>query len=335
MKFPYFELLKKSWQICWKYKILWIFGLFVPAGYSFPNFNFNYNFPSFGQLESSKNQSAEQVFSEIFRDTASVLKFLKAHLFWVILIVISFFFLLLIFQFLSWLSKPALIKLVELEETDKKKPSLTEGFRWGEKFLFRYIVSGWLLWLPFLILIILASAGLIISLFMFAKNFALALSFFFLFLFLILILALFSIPISLVTELTHRKIVIEEKGVLEAIKEGFRLFLKEWQKVVVIWLISLVVSVGFGFLLLIAGFPFLLLLLASGGAFAFIKAKTTSYLFLALLLSISIFLAFLLSLFTKAFSGTFLTSYWTLAYLEIIKSYSAQIQPSLPLETET
>ncbi len=335
MKFPYFELLKKSWQICWKHKILWVFGLFVPASYSLPVFSFDYSFPNFREFGGSKYFFKNQPLTNFLKDADKVLKFSKTHLFWIIFFVVIFFALILIFQILSWLSKPALIKLVELKETQDKNPSLIEGFQWGQKYFFRYVLAGWSLWIPYLMLISIPGIGIILSLLMLLKNTPLSLTFFFLFLLSLLFLAFLSIPFSLITELVHRKVVIDEKRVFEAIKEGLKLFLKEWQKIILVWLISTVISFVFGLALLIAFIPLFFFLLGSTFFSIILNAKGVAHLVFILATSVFIFLFVLVSLFVKAISGTLLTNYWTLTYIEIQKANQTLPQPSLPLEPKT
>lgn len=300
-----------------------------------PNFNFNYNFPAFSQSGSSETFFEKPAFADFFRNTYPILKFLKAHLFWIIFATCLLFVLILILQILGWLSKPALIKLVQLKETQDKNPSLIEGLEWGQKYLFRYVLAGWSLWFPYLILMSIPVIGMILSLLMHFKNVSHSLIFFFLFLFLLLIIAFLSIPFSLLTELVHRKVVIEEKKVFEAIKEGIQMFLKEWQKVVFVWLISIVVSFVFGLLLLIATAPIFFLFIGSAFFTIFFKAKGVKLLLFIAVLSLFFLVFTLISLFFKAITGTLLTNYWTLTYLEIQKTQQAPPQPSLPLEPKT
>ncbi len=309
--------------------------MFVPASYSVPNFSLGYNFPNFSQIEKSEIFSEQQAFADFLKDINPVLKFLKAHLFWVIFFASLFLFIIIIIQILSWLSKPALIKLVELKETQDKNPSLIEGLQWGQKYFFRYVLAGWCLWIPYLILISIPIIGLILSLLMLFKNVSLSLASFFLFLFLLLILALLSILFSLTTELVHRKVVIENKKVLEAVNEGLMLFFKEWQKVALIWLISLVVSFAFGLLFLIVVLPLFLAFISSTFFLVFFKSQGSAFLFFVLIFSVFLLVLTTVSLFAKAISGTLLTNYWTLSYLEIQKAKQTLLQPSLPLETET
>jgi len=39
----YGEVLSKAWQITWKYKVLWIFGILAGCGGQFGNNSFNYS----------------------------------------------------------------------------------------------------------------------------------------------------------------------------------------------------------------------------------------------------------------------------------------------------
>ncbi len=335
MKFPYFELVKKSWEISWKYKILWVFGLFAPAGYIFPNFNLGFNLSDIDSLFRDRPELPLYAQKEAEKALLSVWQFFYEH--WAIVFILFFllFLLLLFIQIITWLSKPALIKLVEEEEREGHTPTLKEGFLFGLNYLVPYVLSGWIIWLPYLLLISSLIIGVIASVFFIEEKPLASLSTLSFFLLLIGLLSLLSIPLSILTELVHRQVVIEKENPLLAIKHGFKIFLAEWKKALLIWFISLIISLMAGFVLLFALLPLILILFGLGFFLAALPSESFSIHLMAPLFLLFILFIFLLSLFLKAVSGTLLTNFWTLAYLEIQKIRKKTAEGFLAIETNT
>lgn len=336
MEFPYFELLKKSWKICWRHKILWFFGLFVPAGFTFPNLNFSFGdiFPLLNKTESSG--SRPQLIKDLssLNELSLVLSFFKKNLHWILLALLSLFFLFVLIQIISWLSKPALIKLVEEVERENKSPSLKKGFNHGLTYLIPFVLSGWSLWLPYLLLFLPVTSGIAISILTFSKKPEASLGYLFISILLAIVLVLISIPLSMLTELVHRQIVIENQSILNSLKEGFKMFSVNWSKFLAAWLISLVVSFIFGLVTVLALIPFFLIFLSIG----FLPVSPTgesSIFYLTLFLLLFLLPAAVIFTLAKAISGAFLTNFWTLIYLEIQKISQHPKQPGLPLEITT
>ncbi len=127
------------------------------------------------------------------------------------------------------------------------------------------------------------------------------------------LLIVIFIPLAIIRQFSRRELVVRGESVLASVGSGYRLFLENKGRSLLVWLIQLGIMLGAGIALIIAlvivGFVLFLptiILAATGYSTAAILAGVVAGLILVPLLVVAI-----------AILGTFNHSYWTLAYLRL------------------
>ncbi len=320
MKFDYVEVIKKSWKVAWQYKILWLFGFFVGG-----NASFNFS----GGSSSSDSDFSTTTTTEAI-DTGKLLPnfeeiqgFISEYIIVILIIAAVAIFVGLFFLFARWLSKPALIKLAE--KSDEERPTFSKGLAFGRQFLWRYVLVGWLLWIPYILFVIIPVAifGFFILIDLLDSEIsALSVLPFLGLIGLVFIAALLAIPIYILTELSHRSLVLTDTQPRQAISIGWNLFKVEWKKVAALWLISVGLTIAASIALAI---PFFILfavgvLVFFMGFAAIVTSLNPGILIiLSLVASIVVLVVIILASLVKGLSGAFFTNYWTYAYIALQK----------------
>lgn len=129
------DVIKRAWKITWRYKILWLFGLFAAEAGGGGSFNSGGNNNGFGNLADSGGNSANQMFS-----TGSVMAQWLQHYWWTLVLVGLFFFVLgLVWWIVSIAAKGGLVRLVNDADEDedvRARNGWATGFHyWGRVFL--------------------------------------------------------------------------------------------------------------------------------------------------------------------------------------------------------
>ena len=127
------------------------------------------------------------------------------------------------------------------------------------------------------------------------------------------LLIVIFIPLAIIRQFARRELVVRGENVLASVGSGYRLFLGNVGRSLLVWLIQLGIMLGAGIALIIAlvivGFVLFLptiILAATGYSTAAILAGVVAGLILVPLLVVAV-----------AILGTFNHSYWTLAYLRL------------------
>lgn len=317
MRFDYWAVVRKSWEIAWRYKILWIFGFFVGwSGSSNPSFNIN--------LPSSEEAAPPPSFN-----TSELTTFFQKYLALIILVALLVFFFMILLLIARYISKPALIYLAS--KCDEVKPSFSKGFSAGLHFFFRYIATGWILWIPFVFIllpILIIPFILIAGSAMRNPSNAGFLAFLLLLFPLVIIIILIAIPLSVLTEIAHRYLVVEDARVFESISQAFSLIKTFWKNVALLWLIQIALGFLAVFTLIFAVLLFLLPSLPIILGMAAALSSQNIALFLILLPIGLILLLILVAFFLliQGLLGTFFTNFWTLAYIKLKEFKESQLQ---------
>jgi hypothetical protein len=133
------------------------------------------------------------------------------------------------------------------------------------------------------------------------------------------------VAIGIVFILATRAIVLEERGAVAALRRALQLFRARLGRVLLVWLIQVGLGIGIGFAVGVASLPVLLLAaaLVAGGAFA-------GGLVVGLVVGIPVGLVVTAALLVvAAMAGTFLSTYWTLAFRRMELDIPAP-QPAWP-----
>jgi len=292
----YIKLIKNAFQITWRNKFLWIFGLFAGGGgigWSWNNLNYQFN------TDDSKETLSFAQFNQIkswFYQHETVIYIILG------LLILLFLF----FWIFSIISQGAIIggvAKISQEEKMNFKSTFLIGWRNFWRVLGLDIIILFLLFFILVILalpvIVLAVTGLTVLAIIIGIIFGLSYT-------------LFIILSSFVFAYTYRILIIEKTGIFSSLSLAYHFFFKHWKKVLVIWLINLGLGAGWGLAIVLT------MLILGGTLFAFGLAiyflSKIALIIYALLfgLALIIFLIIVLAGFR-----TFISSIWTLSYLEL------------------
>jgi hypothetical protein len=245
MKLNFGEVLTKAWQITWKFKVLWIFGILAGCGAS--NNNFNYNGGSNGgggsggnsgqlpdALRQFENMRPEQAFSQFMGQYMAIIVGVI-----LLLCVLSF-----LFYFLGVMGKTGLIK--GANKADLGASSLGFGELWTEStpYFWRMFGLNLLIGLPIFLLVVillavlgfggysayrggLSGGGLSVLLIGMLGVFAVVMC----------IVGLIGLAIGMLVKQAENAIILEDLGVLEGLSRGWKVFRSNLLPVILIALI--------------------------------------------------------------------------------------------------
>jgi hypothetical protein len=299
----YRQILKKSWDMIWRNKYLWFFGLFATlwgggGGYEI--------IAKSSGTEDVLNQWYSSVGAQILNRNifSNLIEAIKTDPMSVIIIIFGAIVLLFLFCFFTWLaiiSKVALINNVYLA-ANKKSHSFTDGFSVGQK-KFWPVFS-----LALGVKLIIALAFAVLGLgFILSNKIIYVIAFVILMVGVILLASIFNYATAFIT--------IKNQNLTQAISEAYKLFIKNWLASLEMALVLIFVSFIGSLILLYAIFIIFV-------PFAF---------FIANFLQVSTLLVFLLSvagliiiLGIAAAGGALLTSFqisaWTIFFMELTKN---------------
>jgi len=270
------QILKRSWNILWNYKTLWIFGVILAlttGGGSFQgNFggrsstpardsDFNFNLPrDFGR--------EMEDFGRFFQ--RGITPQVSQTLLWVVVaLVVLILLLAIVFTFLRYISQVALIRMVDQNELNGEKHTWKQGFRLGwSRSAWRLFLINLVIRLPIAIVLIalLGCAALPVLLSLIENSrpsipgIIASVGLLFLVIFLAFIIEL---VLSWLLEPIYRACVLGVYGVFESIHQGWLLVRHNFMDVLLMWLLLIGVKIGFFFLTI----PIALLLIGLGALF--------------------------------------------------------------------
>jgi hypothetical protein len=267
MRMDYVGILKKAWATTWRYKVLWLFGLFAGAGGSGSG---NYNSGSSGSGSpgtGTGSASLDQLWGQ-----------LEHWLPLIIAVAVLLFLLSVVFFVLTFAAQGGLVHLVN--EAEERRPvragdGWRVGFRlWGRVFLLDFIVG-----VPILVIVVVFAVifgASIVSLAAGGANFenaaavatagigagiggiccGAAL--------LVIASFAYSLIVGPVSQVALRYAVLEDRGAWESLKTGWRDF---WAKrgafmmFVALWLASMVYGIALALLLMIFIVPMMVMVI--------------------------------------------------------------------------
>lgn len=243
----YGGILKRSWEIIWRHKILWLFGFFAGAG---GGFNFNSNTGDFGRGDSTRYGRA-------------VTEWVQANVALIIAVAIAVFVVAVVMWVLSIAARGGLVYLVA--EADEERPVVGgTGWRTGFQYWGRTFLIGFLLALPILVVVTLGAVIAIVAIVgagagvgdagagvaaLFGVCGLLVVVF--------LVLIPYIIVAGVLNELGIRYGILDDLPAFEAIGRGWADLRRTFGPVAIMWLLALVVSIAFGILIAIVAAVFL------------------------------------------------------------------------------
>ena len=293
----YFAIIKKAYQITLKHKFLWIFGIFAGGAAGLKSFNFGYSTSGLewqNHLSNLTNKSGGN--------------FWEAYGTIILLICALISLLAIVVLILNIISQGALIGTVE-KIAKNEKVDFHHGFATGTKNFWR-VLGVSLIYL----LMILASLVILfipVAVTIVGKMYVLAVIWGILIFFLDLA---FWILIGLICPFSFRVVILEKLGIWQSIRESLHFFRDNWQKVLVIYLLTFAIGIGFGIALILAMLIVGGLLLAIG--FGVWLASPLGTLVYGLLAGLTF--AILVMVISGGYNS-FYSAILTLTYLELIK----------------
>lgn len=290
----YSFLLRRSFDIAWKYKTLWVLGFFAAAYGSLGELTDYLPVDRDGWLEDSHPEIID-----IIRDWILSAPGIIA----IVSLIGGLFLLFLFFIVMHFISVGGLIGGVyQIERGEGYK--LKDLFKLGAQYFWRFLGLFLIFFCIFFVFIILMILPLILGI---AILKALG-----------LILLLPMIPIlfagifffGTIYSLAQREIVANETPVFDAISESYNLLIKNLSDNILVFLIRM----GLEIAILVTG---TIIIAMFAIPFVFIGISSIHLLIVLLVLVIPIFL--LIMVVVEGFLGTFFNSFMTLFYLELRK----------------
>jgi len=275
------KVLKRAWEILWRYRVLWVFGVIVVlcAAGSSPNPNFDFggggdgyegpNAPPWGGEWRWEGEPFAEVMPQILGAWAAVAGVILAIIVALCCLAVVLTVAKVIFLYVG---ETALIRMVDHYEETGEKRGVRQGFRLGwSRTALRLFVIDLLTRIPGFVtlfvvlllgagifgLVVLVKGGVVLK--VIGAVAAIGLAFL-----VILATIVLSLGISLVRPLIFRVCALEERGVIESFRVGFNFIKAHLGDTVVMWLIMIGLQIGW----VIVMIPIVLLLLVVGGGVA-------------------------------------------------------------------
>jgi hypothetical protein len=267
------KVLGRAWQILWRYRVLWVFGVIVAlcaaSGSGNPNFNFGggdgYEQPNvppwLGELPSQGWPTGEALGALAAIGGVIIAVLVGLCCLAVIVTVAKVIFL--------YIGETALIRMVDHYEETGEKRGVRQGFRLGwSRTALRLFIIDLLTRIPgfvTLLLLVLVGAGVFGLMVLVRDGVVLkvigAIAGIGVAFLVILATILLSLGISLVRPLIFRVCALGERGVIDSFRVGFNFIKAHLADTVVMWLIMIGLEIGW----ILAMLPVVLLLLLVGG----------------------------------------------------------------------
>ncbi|MDD5466621.1 MAG: hypothetical protein PHS96_02325 [Anaerolineales bacterium] len=256
------QILKRAWNILWEYKALWLFGviLALASGGGFPD----------GGNQISYRQSMERSFEfprgEWFGGdlgemgrwfSEGFLPQMEQRLLWIVIVLVALLLLMgVLFTIGRYVSQVALIRMVDGYEASNEKINWRAGFRLGwSRSAWRLFLINLIVYLPLAVIIaaLIAAAlvPVIASGIRSGEPSALGIiATIGVVLLVILVAVVVGVVLGLVMEIITRVCVLQGTGVIDSIRQGWRLVRQHFGDVGLMWLILLGIRIGYAVLMI-------------------------------------------------------------------------------------
>lgn len=301
----YGYVLKRAWEIIWKFKVLWIFGILASCGQATSSSwsNSGYRFSS---QDSNLFPQIERFFTQ--PDPALIALMIGLGIFIVLALIV-------VFILLGTIGRVGLIRGAMKAEQGAERLPFGELWRDGLKYFWRVFGLNLLVGVAiFLAVLALFIPGVILT----------GLTFGLLLLCCIPLMCLF-IPamwaVAVVIEQANIALVVENLGIIDAIKHGWQVVRNNIGNMI---LMSLILFLGVGLIgSIVIGLPIIII---SAPAFIGAFSGTTDALRNGLLISGLLFLVYLpVLLLLSGILRSYTSSAWTLTYLRLTAQPSQSI----------
>lgn len=315
----YTAIVKEAWRVTWRYKILWLFGLFVGAGGSGSSGGSR----SYSNTGSNASSGSNALPSELTNVGQQMTQWAQANLGLLIALGIALVLVGIVFWIVSVAARGGLIHLVNEAEEQR---DVRAGSGWSAGFGRWWSIFGvrFLLYLPFVLVIfvlllvtllpwllsvsstpepglpaIFGTCGVVVVLF--------------------LVLVVLGFVVSLVSEFAERHVMLGGADMFPAIGAGWQDLRTHFKDVLLMWLLTVVIGIVYGIVVVIA-----LLILGGGALVAFLVGGPCGGALVALALLGVLLLP-------SAIYGTFVSAMWTIFWREMTGRGTLTRLPGTPV----
>jgi len=314
MNFNFGEILTRAWQITWKYKVLWIFGILAGCtnggGGGGGGSNSGYRF---GPSDSNLPPEMKQFFHQM----ENFVGWVEDNL-WLFIAVMVLIFLVLmaISVFLGTIGRIGLIK-GSYEAEQGEKLVFGELFSTSMPYFWRVFGLSFLIGMAFFIVmmpIIFVGVLSVVGIACLVP--------------IICLLIPVGIAVSIIVEQANRAIVLEDMSMLDGLKRGWKIAKSNVGPILVMALILFGIGLVLG---IVIALPIFLIVFPTIFAFAMGEGQSFTPLYLAgVCFCLYIPVAWLLN----GILTTFTQSAWTLTYLRITQTSEPPEAPETPAIAE-
>jgi hypothetical protein len=316
MNFNFGEILTRSWQIAWKHRVLWIFGILASCGRGGSSFNGSgsqgdVGFDTPADLPPQLRQFLQTLQENL--TTFIVITVAVVCIIWIVTI------------FLSTIGKIGLIR--GTSQIDGGMDGLIFGQLFSESMPYFWRIFGvsLLLGLPVIIIVMVLAAGLaLFAVSASSGSDAAAVGGIALVPILIgciCILIPLMFVIHMITRQAENAIVLENMNVLPALSKGWDIFRKNLGPIIIMAIILAVINFAAG---LIIAIPIIIVVLPAAIAFAFGEAQNGTPLAIA---GVCLCLYIPILLLLNGIAIAYTESAWTLTYLRLTRVQDDQLIP--------
>ncbi len=318
MNFNFGEVLTRAWQIIWKHKVLWIFGILASCGRGGGG-----NSGSGGK--NNFNGSSPNLPPQVMQ----WFQWIQEHLTQFIVITVALLCIIwMLAAFLSAIGKIGLIRGTSQAEGGAKSLIFGQLFSESTPYFWRIFGLSLILGLPILIFVgVLAVGGLVLGISAMSGSGAAtglgALTMVPLMLGCVCLLVPVIFVVGMILRQSERAIVLEELGVMPAISRGWEIFRANLGPIILMTIILAVIGFVVG---LVIAIPILIIVIPAMIAFFAGGAQSTiPLIFMAVCFCLYLPVLLLLNGILTAYSE----SAWTLTFLRLTHKPDAGEQPKL------
>ena len=330
----YTQIIKRAWQILWHYPALWVIGFllafaggangFNPSGQTNFKFDNNNNFRDFRLTPTGEFSAQIEQFNR-FMDSHFGNINVNTIVTWMIVAGLVLLLLIVITVIVKYVALTANIRMVDHLENTGEKVSWRKGLRWGwSRSAFRMWLISLVVVIPTIIFFMLLFGCAAIPVLLgiaggertTGVGIVATIGIGFLVFFIVFVV---GVIISLWLRFARRECVINNRGVMESIRLGWKTLRKEMKDILVMWLILSGIRIG----VTIALIPVVLILLAlsaalAGGIGLLLNSIAANMTLAAILVGVALFILFLAvpMLFVNGLKETYFETSWTLVYRE-------------------
>ena len=309
MNFNFGEILTRAWQIVWKNRVLWIFGILASCGRGGSSFNSNFSRGGDGGFGTPSDLPPQLMqFLQAIEENLTAFIVITVAVVCIIWIVAIF---------LSTIGKIGLIRGTSQIDGG------TEGLIFGQLFsestpyFWRIFSLSFLLGLPVIVVVMLLAAGLAFFA-VSASSGSDAGTVGSIALVPILIgcvcaLIPLMVVIQMITRQAENAIVLENMDVLPALSKGWDIFRKNLGPIIIMAIVLAVINFAAG---LIIAIPIIIVVLPAAIAFALGEAQNWTPLAIA---GVCLCLYIPISLLLNGIAIAYTESAWTLTYLQLTR----------------